>query len=237
MTGFANQQCKYSAFLQNMKKYRNNFTDFPSSDTLSFPVRGKTKRGIRFCGHPSSALVRIPDDPLLGYDADIGTILEQRRHQLELVARIDDHFLQCRIGRFRKVRVRDPILAEIKRREAFDRCKEMGVSPYGRQIAEPSRRGRFHNNKEQAVDDVDGLFRTRSRDRTGTAITGHRILSPACLPIPPSEQPPFVRKAGQKYELIFYSARKRTVLVRLDAGGSASDSGDGRGNRKPYHPL
>ncbi len=27
---------------------------------------------------------------------------------------------------------------------------------------------------------------TRSRDRTGTAITGHRILSPACLPIPPS---------------------------------------------------
>ena len=92
-------------------------------------------------------------------------------------------------------------------------------------------------NKEQAVDDVDGLFRTRSRDRTGTAITGHRILSPACLPIPPSEQPPFVRKAGQKYELIFYSARKRTVLVRLDAGGSASDSGDGRGNRKPYHPL
>ena len=208
MTGFANQQCKYSAFLQNMKKYRNNFTDFPSSDTLSFPVRGKTKRGIRFCGHPSSSLVRIPDDPLLGYDADIGTILEQRRHQLELVARIDDHFLQCRIGRVRKVRVRDPILAEIKRREAFDRCK-----------------------------DVDGLFRTRSRDRTGTAITGHRILSPACLPIPPSEQPPFVRKAGQKYELIFYSARKRTVLVRLDAGGSASDSGDGRGNRKPYHPL
>ena len=43
-------------------------------------------------------------------------------------------------------------------------------------------------NKEQAVDDVDGLFRTRSRDRTGTAITGHRILSPACLPIPPSGQ-------------------------------------------------
>ena len=93
MTGFANQQCKYSAFLQNMKKYRNNFTDFPSSDTLSFPVRGKTKRGIRFCGHPSSSLVRIPDDPLLGYDADIGTILEQRRHQLELVARIDDHWV------------------------------------------------------------------------------------------------------------------------------------------------
>lgn len=29
---------------------------------------------------------------------------------------------------------------------------------------------------------------TRSRDRTGTAITGHRILSPACLPIPPSGQ-------------------------------------------------
>lgn len=233
MTGFANQQCKYSAFLQNMKKYRNNFTDFPSSDTLSFPVRGKTKRGIRFCGHPSSSLVRIPDDPLLGYDADIGTILEQRRHQLELVARIDDHVLQCRIGRFRKVRVRDPILAEIKRREAFDRRKE-AVRPANCGTVETRE---ISYNKEQAVDDVDGLFRTRSRDRTGTAITGHRILSPACLPIPPSEQPPFDRKAGQKYELIFYSARKRTVLVRLDAGGSAPDSGDGCGNRKPYHPL
>ena len=32
-------------------------------------------------------------------------------------------------------------------------------------------------------------LRTRSRGRTGTAITGHRILSPACLPIPPFEQP------------------------------------------------
>ena len=28
---------------------------------------------------------------------------------------------------------------------------------------------------------------TRSRGRTGTGITAHRILSPACLPIPPSE--------------------------------------------------
>ena len=32
-------------------------------------------------------------------------------------------------------------------------------------------------------------FCTRSGGRTRTAITGHRILSPACLPIPPSEQP------------------------------------------------
>ena len=30
---------------------------------------------------------------------------------------------------------------------------------------------------------------TRNRGRTGTGITAHRILSPACLPIPPSEQP------------------------------------------------
>ena len=29
------------------------------------------------------------------------------------------------------------------------------------------------------------MFSTGSRGRTGTAITGHRILSPACLPIPP----------------------------------------------------
>ncbi len=31
-------------------------------------------------------------------------------------------------------------------------------------------------------------FGTRSRHRTGTSITGHRILSPARLPIPPSGQ-------------------------------------------------
>ena len=36
---------------------------------------------------------------------------------------------------------------------------------------------------------LSGILCTRSRDRTGTAITGHRILSPACLPIPPFEQP------------------------------------------------
>ena len=43
-----------------------------------------------------------------------------------------------------------------------------------------------------------GLFCTRSRGRTGTAITGHRILSPACLPIPPFEQPFAHRWAWQK---------------------------------------
>ncbi len=32
-------------------------------------------------------------------------------------------------------------------------------------------------------------FRTRSGNRTRTGITAHRILSPACLPIPPSEHP------------------------------------------------
>ncbi len=32
------------------------------------------------------------------------------------------------------------------------------------------------------------LFCTRSRNRTGTAITGHWILSPARLPIPPFGQ-------------------------------------------------
>ena len=34
-----------------------------------------------------------------------------------------------------------------------------------------------------------GFGCTRNRGRTGTGITAHRILSPACLPIPPSEQP------------------------------------------------
>ncbi len=34
----------------------------------------------------------------------------------------------------------------------------------------------------------ESFFCTRSRHRTGTSITGHGILSPARLPIPPSGQ-------------------------------------------------
>ncbi len=42
--------------------------------------------------------------------------------------------------------------------------------------------------QKKGVREIELLFSTRSRGRTGTAITGHRILSPACLPIPPFEQ-------------------------------------------------
>ncbi len=48
-----------------------------------------------------------------------------------------------------------------------------------------------------------GIFAgTRSRDRTGTAIAGHRILSPACLPIPPSGRSLPRGRHRQKYEII-----------------------------------
>ena len=40
---------------------------------------------------------------------------------------------------------------------------------------------------------LTGFSCTRNRGRTGTGITAHRILSPACLPIPPSEQPNLVK--------------------------------------------
>ena len=42
---------------------------------------------------------------------------------------------------------------------------------------------------------------TRSRDRTGTAITGHRILSPACLPIPPSGRSLSPKDAGKSTKI------------------------------------
>ena len=42
------------------------------------------------------------------------------------------------------------------------------------------------NANDLTIKSLAFLKSTRSRDRTGTAITGHRILSPACLPIPPS---------------------------------------------------
>src|SRR5699024_10957729 len=41
---------------------------------------------------------------------------------------------------------------------------------------------------------------TRSGNRTRTTIAGNRILSPACLPIPPSEPLPFGERRRQKYE-------------------------------------
>lgn len=49
---------------------------------------------------------------------------------------------------------------------------------------------------------LNSFYRTRSRDRTGTAIAGHRILSPACLPIPPSGRSLPRGRRRQKYEII-----------------------------------
>ena len=49
------------------------------------------------------------------------------------------------------------------------------------------------------------LSGTRNRGRTGTGITAHRILSPACLPIPPSE-PLSLRKDDANVRFLFDSA-------------------------------
>ena len=49
-------------------------------------------------------------------------------------------------------------------------------------------------------------FGTRSGNRTRTAVAGHRILSPACLPIPPSEQPYCALLRVQKYRFYFENA-------------------------------
>lgn len=47
----------------------------------------------------------------------------------------------------------------------------------------------FEGSCNQSDMRIDMLC-TRSGNRTRTTIAGHRILSPACLPIPPSELPP-----------------------------------------------
>ena len=54
-------------------------------------------------------------------------------------------------------------------------------------------------------------FGTRSGNRTRTAVAGHRILSPACLPIPPSEQPYFALLRVQKYRFYFEIARIASI--------------------------
>ena len=56
-----------------------------------------------------------------------------------------------------------------------------------------------YKQKREATKLLSG---TRNRGRTGTGITAHRILSPACLPIPPSE-PHNLRKDGCKYTILF----------------------------------
>ena len=50
---------------------------------------------------------------------------------------------------------------------------------------------------------MDSHSGTRNRGRTGTGITAHRILSPACLPIPPSE-PLSLGKDGANVRFYFY---------------------------------
>ena len=50
------------------------------------------------------------------------------------------------------------------------------------EVQPPSRQ-----KKLRSISRLTGVLRTRSGNRTRTTIAGHRILSPACLPIPPSE--------------------------------------------------
>ena len=65
-------------------------------------------------------------------------------------------------------------------------------------------RTRQAKQKSPIADSYQGFFfGTRSRDRTGTAIAGHRILSPACLPIPPSGRSLPREKATAKIRIIY----------------------------------
>ncbi len=61
-----------------------------------------------------------------------------------------------------------------------------------------------HRNKKERNAKFLSLG-TRNRGRTGTGITAHRILSPACLPIPPSE-PLSLRKDDANVRFLFDSA-------------------------------
>ena len=48
---------------------------------------------------------------------------------------------------------------------------------------------------------------TRSRNRTGTALSSHRILSPACLPVSPP---------GQVVQIYYYSVLDKAVNYQFD---------------------
>ena len=51
--------------------------------------------------------------------------------------------------------------------------------------------GRVLKKHSPAKKNAFGVFRARDGNRTRTGISAHRILSPACLPIPPPEQKKF----------------------------------------------
>ena len=70
----------------------------------------------------------------------------------------------------------------------------------------PTVRPRLREKKRRSAT-TNLLCCTRSRGRTGTAITGHRILSPACLPIPPFEQ------HGTK--VVYYLRLSKTIALIL----------------------
>ena len=58
---------------------------------------------------------------------------------------------------------------------------------------------------------------TRGRARTGTAITGHRILSPACLPIPPLGRGIFVVHAAKVMHFVI-SKKYKCALGLIPSG-------------------
>ena len=89
--------------------------------------------------------------------------------------------------------------------------------------------GGQNKNPKQLINSCLGFFSgTRSRDRTGTAIAGHRILSPACLPIPPSGRSLPRGRRRQKYEIICYPQNP--------GAGTAVDSRSEAGIAPPLRP-
>ena len=71
--------------------------------------------------------------------------------------------------------------------------------------------------KQKKREAIKLLFGTRNRGRTGTGITAHRILSPACLPIPPSE-PHNLRKDGAKVQFYFYITKHSPPNLEIICG-------------------
>ena len=73
---------------------------------------------------------------------------------------------------------------------------------------------RTYRTKQKKREAEKPLLGTRNRGRTGTGITAHRILSPACLPIPPSE-PHYLRKDGCKCTILFLFYQTISLLLSI----------------------
>ena len=184
---------------------------------------------------PEDILVRIDARKGLG---QLSVILHLEIADLDLVDLV--HRICHHSQFFRNTAQKYAFILKVVRPDADPRAKRPG-NRRRRRCPEPNRfNARMLPGKRKAAaggDPATAFVGTRSGNRTRTAIAGHRILSPACLPIPPSEPglpggktPAKVRnnlrtakKARPSAENHASTLRKRSMQAKIASSSSGAN--------------